>query len=297
MQHEIAPAAERPGGRAPGQRVSREGAGAASGSTADPGAQAGADPGPRFREIVRIPVDRGTLRRVLVVAGCLVGHPSPASMAGGALALAAGAALHLGSKGCLQQNRRLTTCGPYRYCRHPFYAANLLVDAGICVAVDRWYVTIPYLLLWTIVYGHAMRREERRLLSLFGDAYPAYAERVPRLLPVRRPLPRAAAPGGFSWSNPNLAAGREYSRLAGLAIALPLIWIAFQLRTLGLPEALQDPGVAAALVVLAGLRWLQMALLRRRRRSRRGGAAGLRRLREALATAPRRWIRRSARLS
>ena len=76
-------------------------------------------------------IRRRSLRKFLAVLGCVVATVSyPAAMVGGLLMLA-GSGVHLWSKGCLQQNLRLTTAGPYRWTRNPFYLANLLIDLGL----------------------------------------------------------------------------------------------------------------------------------------------------------------------
>ncbi len=147
--------------------------------------------------------------------------------------------------------------GPYRFVRHPFYAANLLIDQGIAL-MSGWAPLIVLLPLWWLaVYVPVMRQEERHLSALFPDSYPAYRARVPMLLPLRRPLPRRAP--GFSWRNANIVADTVFPRALRTA-ALPFVFVLYRAcRAYGLDifdESRASVSLAAALVVSAhGLSW------------------------------------------
>lgn len=240
------------------------------GSTA-PGAPAARDTASRrSHEGVVLGLHRGNLRTALIVAVCLVGTPHALSLGLGGALVAVGLALHVVSKGCLRQNRAVAVRGPYRWVRHPFYLANLLIDLGLCVAAARPLLLAVYLVLWWRIYGASIGREEALLTSLFGDAYRRYAAQVPRLLPWRRPLPLDPRAEGFSWSNPNLARGSEYARVARVLSALPLLWLAARARDriLGGATPLDPSDVATALALLGGLRVLQWGLRQRFKRQR-----------------------------
>lgn len=168
-------------------------------------------------------VGRGNLRTLLILGGALTGRPSVVSACIGTALVVAGAALHLYAKGCLTQNRALTTGGAYRWTRNPFYLANLAIDGGLCVVANQPALAVVALLLWVPIYGATIHREERELERRFGDAFRRYAARVPRFIPWRSPLPRAEAGPGFSVQNRNLTEGSEYARLFGI-LSGPL-WI------------------------------------------------------------------------
>jgi len=230
-------------------------------------------------------LDRGNLRTLLILAGCLVAQPTAASLAAGSLVLLTGAGLHLWSKACLRQNRELTTSGPYRWSRNPFYLANLLIDVGVCIVIARGWVAAAYLPLWWWIYDGVMRREEAVLEEAFGERYRAWAARVPRLLPLRRPA--QPEPGGprFSWDNPNLASGREYGRLAGILSAPLLIWAVRSIWADGFAFLTRFDSLEwAALALLGSLRVIQWALVRRFKERRPVVPAALQRA-EALAGA------------
>jgi hypothetical protein len=175
-------------------------------------------------------ISRRSLRKGLVVVGCLVGNVEAVGGFVGLVLIALGGALHVLSKAYLEQNRDLTTAGPYRWTRNPFYLANLVIDVGILCVIGQVGVACVYLPLWAYAYHGTIGREEERLRELFAERFEAYASRVPRLFPFRPPLPLSEATGRFDLSNPSLAEGREYARLLGIGLAPAAIWAAEVIR-------------------------------------------------------------------
>lgn len=201
--------------------------------------------------LMRVPWNRGGLRSYLVLIGLVAGHATPESIGVGIPFLLAGVALHLWAKGCLHQNREVTTAGPYRFVRHPFYLANAFLDLGLGLMSGWWPLVAALPLWWLAIYVPTMRQEEADMAKLFGDSYAAYRARVPRLIPYCRPLP--AQPGGFSWKNPNLSK-TEVPR-AFRFLSYPLMFVlAVRLRSEGLglllAPSLFEVLVAAACVSL-----------------------------------------------
>jgi protein-S-isoprenylcysteine O-methyltransferase Ste14 len=87
--------------------------------------------------------------------------------------------------------RRLVVAGPYRYLRNPMY-----LGAGAALAGAAIYYRSPALVLYLgLFFGvtHLFVRyyEEPTLARLFGSAYEAYRQSVPRWVPRR---PREAKP-------------------------------------------------------------------------------------------------------
>jgi Phospholipid methyltransferase len=150
----------------------------------------------------------------------------------GCVLIVIGCALHWLSKAYLEQNRDLTTAGPYRFTRNPFYLANLVIDAGIVCVIGQVWVALLYFPVWGLAYAATIRGEEARLRELFDERFEDYAAAVPRFFPTRRPLPAESACGRFDLRNPSLAAGREYARLLGILIAPATLWAAAVLRRL-----------------------------------------------------------------
>jgi protein-S-isoprenylcysteine O-methyltransferase Ste14 len=98
-------------------------------------------------------------------------------------------------------SERLIIAGPFRWCRNPLYAGNLLIGAAY------GFLMPPPGILLTVAgmagMGIALARIEARALEKeHGDAYRAYAAKVPAFLP--RP-PAADLPRGADvrpdWAN------------------------------------------------------------------------------------------------
>jgi protein-S-isoprenylcysteine O-methyltransferase Ste14 len=74
------------------------------------------------------------------------------------------------------------TDGPFRYVRHPRYAAAIagkLAFALVFASLLGWLLALA----WTILLVQKVRAEEAHLRELFGARYEAYAEKTTRLLP------------------------------------------------------------------------------------------------------------------
>ncbi|MEO8522471.1 MAG: isoprenylcysteine carboxylmethyltransferase family protein [Acidobacteriota bacterium] len=80
-------------------------------------------------------------------------------------------------------DHQLVTIGPYKYVRHPIYAAvwALLLATGL--ALSRW----PALAAGAALYGAGtllrIRSEEALLRGRLHEAYDVYAARIPALVP------------------------------------------------------------------------------------------------------------------
>lgn len=201
-------------------------------------------------------VRRRNLRKGLLAVGFLVGAPTGPGTALGLGAITLGGALHLWSKGCLEQNRRLITAGPYRHTRNPFYLANAMIDAGLCVVIGNVWVAAIFGLLWVLAYRDTIAEEEARLRSLFPAAHARYVERVPRFFPNGRSMPRAEVTGRFSFDNPGLARGQEYARLLGIALGPGVVWAGALIRSRGdRIVAGEDPETLAFVAALPAI-WI-----------------------------------------
>jgi protein-S-isoprenylcysteine O-methyltransferase Ste14 len=81
-----------------------------------------------------------------------------------------------------QGTETLATTGPYAYVRHPQYDGFILVMLGFLL---QWPTLVTLIMFPTLVtmYVRLARREEREVLSEFGDEYRRYANRTPAFLP------------------------------------------------------------------------------------------------------------------
>ncbi|MBL8699055.1 MAG: isoprenylcysteine carboxylmethyltransferase family protein [Alphaproteobacteria bacterium] len=74
----------------------------------------------------------------------------------------------------------LVTSGPYRWSRNPIYVALILVYAAATVALDTAWPLVLLPVVVAALHHLVIRREERLLAGLFGEAYRDYAARVRR---------------------------------------------------------------------------------------------------------------------
>jgi protein-S-isoprenylcysteine O-methyltransferase Ste14 len=75
-----------------------------------------------------------------------------------------------------------TVVGPFRYIRHPRYAAAILGKIALALVFASllgWLLLLP----WIVLLLHKVRAEEVHLREMFGAGYDAYAQRTARLLP------------------------------------------------------------------------------------------------------------------
>jgi protein-S-isoprenylcysteine O-methyltransferase Ste14 len=81
-----------------------------------------------------------------------------------------------------QQKRSLATAGPYSYVRHPQYVGFILVMLGFLL---QWPTILTLLMFPVLVWMYVRlgRQEERDAIAEFGDAYKAYAAKVPAFIP------------------------------------------------------------------------------------------------------------------
>jgi protein-S-isoprenylcysteine O-methyltransferase Ste14 len=84
-----------------------------------------------------------------------------------------------------QRSRTLAVTGPYAYVRHPQYDGFILIMLGFLLQWPTLVTLIMFPILVTM-YVRLARREEREVLSEFGEEYWRYAARTPAFLPRAR---------------------------------------------------------------------------------------------------------------
>ena len=147
----------------------------------------------------------------------------PSIVIGGLLA-SLGVAVRALASGHVKKNEELTTTGPYAYTRNPLYLGSIIIAAGFAVAARSPWIVILLVVMFLAIYVPVIRSEEAFLESKFAD-YPAYAARVPRLIPR---LGMVSNPGsGFSLEL--YLKHREYNAVIGAllvvaALIVKLIW-------------------------------------------------------------------------
>jgi protein-S-isoprenylcysteine O-methyltransferase Ste14 len=77
---------------------------------------------------------------------------------------------------------QIVVAGPYRFVRHPMYAAALIGAFGLSLLMESWAFFCAFLVYLVLIIA-LVRREEDGLRRAFGGQYAEYGTHVPRLLP------------------------------------------------------------------------------------------------------------------
>lgn len=86
-------------------------------------------------------------------------------------------------RGTMEAPAEFVIRGPYRWVRHPWYAAAIVLFwSCVDLTADRLLFNV----LWTGWVFIGATLEEKDLLTDFGDVYSEYRRRVPMLIPWRR---------------------------------------------------------------------------------------------------------------
>ncbi|NLI93325.1 MAG: isoprenylcysteine carboxylmethyltransferase family protein [Peptococcaceae bacterium] len=90
----------------------------------------------------------------------------------------------VGWKGIHSGNGELVTHGIYRYVRHPQYSGFILMIVGFLI---QWptIITLVMAPILMIMYTRLAKKEEAKMIELFGDNYNDYRKNVPAFIPIR----------------------------------------------------------------------------------------------------------------
>ena len=83
----------------------------------------------------------------------------------------------------LREEHRLVDSGPYKYVRHPTYAALFLMALGTGLCFVSPVALTATLAVWLPAMLVRVEREERQLVSRYGPTYEAYQRRTWKLVP------------------------------------------------------------------------------------------------------------------
>jgi protein-S-isoprenylcysteine O-methyltransferase Ste14 len=159
-------------------------------------------------ENVRLPEyvfkNRGALLALPAIALVACGKPSALSVALGLPIAILGELMRCWAVGYSGATTRgdvvsapaLVTAGPYAYVRNPLYIANFVTATGFAIAFSgknsllvRRALVFGSLAIMGAVYATVVPHEEAFLRSRFGEAFERYCKRVPRIVPLRKPIP------------------------------------------------------------------------------------------------------------
>jgi len=83
----------------------------------------------------------------------------------------------------IRKGHTLITSGPYKFIRHPMYAAIFIIGTGISLLSSNWIVALSYMLPVICMYLVRISDEERMMIEQFGDEYIEYIRSTNRLVP------------------------------------------------------------------------------------------------------------------
>ncbi len=163
---------------------------------------------------------RVPLSWIVAICGFAFARPTVVSIILGSAWAALGMGWRAWAAGTIRKNTEMAQDGPYARSRHPLYFGNLTIAAGFGLASGRVLIFCAIMALCFAVYLPLMRDEEAFMLSVFGDRYREYMNKVPRLLPALRQSDRPG-PQRFSWSQ--YLANHEYNAALGYGAAVALL--------------------------------------------------------------------------
>jgi hypothetical protein len=156
----------------------------------------------------------------------------------------------------------LVTDGLYAHCRNPMYLGNILMISGVAITSNSWWCVLVVIPLFSFLYLAIIAAEQAYLQQKFGDAFRAYCQDVPGLLPRLHGLARTIGRMEFHWRRLLV---KEYGTVFGwvsrwiLVVAYNL-WL---LHRLSLGDGAVQALLAGFLAVLAF--WLAVRSLKHRR--------------------------------
>ena len=115
----------------------------------------------------------------------LVNHADIMTIMGTILAMSGGG-LHFWSFFTLRSwwvDSKLCTKGPFKYFRHPMYAAWItFICPGLALYLNSWFY-IFWIFVLHMLWHRLVKKEETVMAEIFGDTYTDYARQTGRFFP------------------------------------------------------------------------------------------------------------------
>ncbi len=126
------------------------------------------------------------LRFVLAVVGAavIVVFTDRGPMWPGVVVAIFGEAIQVWASAHLRKNVEVVKSGPYAWVRNPMYFGRFFVGLGLTLLTWRWFLVLPYVVIFWVYAQARVLGEEARLEGLFGDDYASYRGKVRRWLPT-----------------------------------------------------------------------------------------------------------------
>jgi protein-S-isoprenylcysteine O-methyltransferase Ste14 len=153
------------------------------------------------------------------IAAFYFAHPRVKWLICGVSIAILGLLLRAYAAGHLRKHQQLATSGPYAFTRNPLYLGSVLLALGFSVASHSWASALLLAAYLAIFYPVVIRREQTELQAHYGDAFVAYASKVPAFWPRFT----SAMPSSEKFSWPQYLKNREYEASIGLAVAMAIL--------------------------------------------------------------------------
>lgn len=122
----------------------------------------------------------------------------------------------------------LNTTGIYSIVRNPLYLGNFFMGLGVALFADFWWLTLIYILAFTLYYERIIFAEEAYLRNKFGETYMDWADKTPAIIPSVTNFSPPVLP--FSLKN---VLRREYNGFFAVVILLFILEMAGDFFYLG----------------------------------------------------------------
>jgi protein-S-isoprenylcysteine O-methyltransferase Ste14 len=83
----------------------------------------------------------------------------------------------------VRKRRTLVVRGPYRWVRHPRYAAIYMLLVAFFLLSANWLIGLSFLVAFTLFMLSRVPREEKMMIELLGEHYRAYMSWTGRFVP------------------------------------------------------------------------------------------------------------------
>jgi len=83
----------------------------------------------------------------------------------------------------LDKNTELAVKGPYLLTRNPMYLGRFFLLLGFLLLTGRVWVIFLFMVVYYFYMVNRVKREEKKLLQVFGERYASYCREVNRFVP------------------------------------------------------------------------------------------------------------------
>ena len=122
---------------------------------------------------------------LLVLVCTLFAVPGESRIVAGCTLAVIGQGWRIYAAGVIYKNEQLATTGAYSLVRHPLYFGNFLILAGFTLASGNGIVALVVFFFFLFYYPAAIRYEDAKLESIFGDDWRAWSGNIPAMFPTR----------------------------------------------------------------------------------------------------------------